>query len=72
MAVRKELAGCSLMVAEDLIEILQENLYDLIDIKAALDKAPKHAIKDVIVNIFMQALDMMFRSPDHRLDDAVA
>jgi hypothetical protein len=43
----------------------------LIDIKVAMNKAPEQAIRDIIVNIFMQALDMMFRSSDHRLDDEI-
>jgi len=43
----------------------------LIDIKDAMKKAPAQAIRDIIVNIFLQALDMMFRSPDRRCDDKI-
>ena len=69
--MRKELAGHSLVFADDVMDVLQENLYDLVDIKAAMDKAPGHAIREIIVNIFLQALDMMFRSPDRRRDDKI-
>jgi len=54
-----------------LIEILKENIYDLIDIKTALDKSPSYAIRNIIENIFKQALEMMFRSPDGRIDDCI-
>ena len=71
IALIKELQGHSLQLADDVMEVLQENLYDLIDIKAAMNRAPGHAIRDIIANIFLQALDMQFRTADRRFDDKI-
>ena len=63
------LAKDASIVAADILEILEENVADLADVKTAMEAAPGRAVKDVVEGILVKGLENAMRKPDRRHDD---
>ena len=63
------LAKDSSQAAADILEILNENVADLADVKTAMEAAPGRAVKDVVRGILMKGLASAMGRPDRRHDD---
>jgi hypothetical protein len=63
------LAKDSSQAAADILEILNENVSDLADVKMAMEAAPGRAVKDVVRGILVEGLASAMGKPDRRHDD---
>ena len=67
--VRLSLASDAFDFAEDIIDILANNLKCLLDVKKAMEAAPGMAIKEIIQQIVLETIKMAKIEQDRKCDD---
>ena len=55
--------------ANEIIDILADNLVHLMDVREAMEKAPEMAVKDIVQKIIIEVLKMVNYTQDERTDD---
>lgn len=67
--VRLSLASDAFDFAEDIIDILANNLKCLLDVKKAMEAAPGMAIKEIVQQIVLETIKMAKIEQDRKCDD---